>query len=120
VKPPIANPKEKVKSTNSSAFHLSRIFPPIHPSAVPKAIAPSIDQIKETEASAKEKTTPENIIPLTTLKEITPVASLNNDSPSMIIFNLRGIGNFLNITPTATGSVAARIVPRSKASINGM
>jgi len=38
----------------------------------------------------------------------------------MIIFNLCEIGNFLNITPTATGSVAANIVPKSKASINGI
>jgi hypothetical protein len=52
---------------------------------------------------------PEKIIPLITLKEIIPVASLNKDSPSIIIFNLRGIGNFLNMTPTATGSVEAKI-----------
>jgi hypothetical protein len=44
---------------------------------VPKAIAPTIDQIKEIEASTNEKATPEKIIAITTLKEITPVASLN-------------------------------------------
>jgi len=60
------------------------------------------------------------MIPLTTLKEITPVASLNMDSPSIIIFSLWGIGNFLKIAPTATGSVAARMIPKSKASINGI
>lgn len=81
-------------------------------------IAPTIDQIKETDASSI--TTPEKIIPLITLKEITPVASLNKDSLSIITFNLCGIGKFLNMTPTATGSVEAKIAPRSKASINGI
>jgi hypothetical protein len=54
--------------------------------------------MKEIEVSSNEKATPEKIIPLTTLKEITPVASLNNDSPSMIVFSLCGNGNILNMT----------------------
>ena len=81
---------------------------------------PTIDQIKEIDASSNEKVTPEKIIPLTTLKEITPVASLNKDSPSIIIFNLCGIGNFLHMTLMATGLVGEKIAPRSKASINGI
>jgi hypothetical protein len=48
-----------------------------------------MDQIKENEESKSENATPEKIIPLTTLKEITPVASLNRDSPSIIKFSLR-------------------------------
>jgi hypothetical protein len=82
----MAEPEEKVKSTYSSALHLSRTFPPTHPIAEPRAIAPTIDQIIEIDASSNEKTAPEKIIPLITLKEITPVASLNNDSPSITTY----------------------------------
>ncbi len=45
------------------------------------------------------------------LTEITHVPSLKRDSPSIIAFRRSGIGNRLNIAPTATGSVAAKIAP---------
>src|SRR6476646_9662019 len=80
----MAKHKENVKSTYASAFHVLSIFPSIQPIPVPRAIAPTIEQIEETDTSSKEWAT-EKIIPLVTLKEITPVASLNNDSPSMIV-----------------------------------
>ena len=83
----MAKHKENVKSTYSSAFHVLSIFPSIQPIPVPRAIAPTIEQIKETDTSSKEWATSEKIIPLITSKEITPVASLNNDSPSMIVFS---------------------------------
>ena len=54
----------------------------------------------------------EKIIPFITLKEITPVASLNSDSPSIIRFSLLGIGNLLKIAATAAASVAASIEPK--------
>jgi hypothetical protein len=61
----------------------------------------------------------EKIIPFITLKEITPVASLNNDSPSIIKLSLWGIGNLLNIAATAAESVAATIDPKSNPLIIG-
>ena len=54
------------------------------------------------------------------LKEMIPVASLKSDSPSTITFRRPGIENLLNREDIATGSVAAKIVPNSKACIMGI
>jgi hypothetical protein len=79
---------------------------------LPRAAAPSIDQRNESEVSTSEKGIFEKIIPFITLKEITPVASLKSDSPSIIRFSLFGIGNLLKIAATAAASVAASIEPK--------
>jgi hypothetical protein len=49
---------------------------------------PPLSKERRKRYLAGKRAPPEKIIPLTTLKEISPVASLNNDSPSMIRFNL--------------------------------
>jgi hypothetical protein len=79
---------------------------------LPRAAAPSIDQRNESEVSTSEKGIFEKIIPFITLKEITPVASLKSDSPSIIRFSLFGIGNLLKIAATAAASVAASNEPK--------
>jgi hypothetical protein len=103
---------ERVKFTWSSARHFFNTTPPAYPMILPRAAAPNIDQRNESEVSTSEKGIFEKIIPFITLKEITPVASLKSDSPSIIRFSLFGIGNLLKIAATAAASVAASIEPK--------
>ena len=51
---------------------------------------------------------------LMTLNDITPVASLNRDSPSISVLRRCGIGNLAKIAPTATGSVSGKIAQKAR------
>jgi ribosomal protein L11 len=71
--------------------------------------------MKEMDVFTNEKARLENTIPDITLKEIKEVASFKRDSHSISTLSLYGMGNFLKIVDTATGSVDATIAPKSNA-----
>ena len=83
--------------------------------ANPIRMPPITSVQKSRNVYAHEKSTADLLaMPSRVTKRISPTASLNIDSPEIIVFNFEGIFDFFRMAPTAMGSVGEITAPNTK------